>query len=147
MMHGEITDDQARALATFVASLHPGWDVPGVRAAISRARHRAPADEIGLAAIRFAMRADLTTPGLFPDDGPHWHTPGTTTATDIRFTRCPVIGHGSYAAWNCGACKADRLAADDSPADTLRAPSADQLETNARGARTVRAALNRQEQS
>ncbi len=143
-MHATINSAQGRSLAQFVNTLRPDWDVPGIAAAIHKARGRGDADEIAFALIRLTRRDDLRTPTILADDGAHWSTPGTTAAGDARFTRCPVIGHGSYAAWNCGACKADRLAADDdAPADTLRAPSPDQLETNARGARTVRAALGR----
>lgn len=143
MMRAPITDEQARPLAALLAALHPGWDIPGIRAALHKARHKAPADELAIAAIRCAMRADLKSPALIAEDGPHWH--GTEAARDTRFERCPVDGHRSYPAWNCGACRADRygLADDDAPAvSPITHLTPEQAATNARGARAVIAALN-----
>lgn len=123
MMTGTITDDQARALAQFVATLRPRelrWDVPGVRAALSQARHRGSIDELAVAAIRAAMVLENRTPAVIALDGPHWHTQGTSTAVvSARAERCPEPGHGSYFAWNCGACHADRVAAESDQADAL----------------------------
>ena len=134
-----ITDDQARPLAALLAALHPGWDIPGIRAALHKARHKAPAHELAIAAIRCAMRADLETPALIAEDGPHWH--GTEAAKDTRFERCPVDGHRSYPAWNCGACRSEALEAEPAEAP-ITALTPEQHAANARGARAVRAALN-----
>lgn len=136
MMTGAISDDQARGLAAFVAGIHPGWDVPGIRAAISKARHRAPAHEVGIALIRYAMRSDLRTPGMFHEDGAHWHATGQAGAASATFERCTVDGHQSYPAWNCGACRVDALEPTEPVSLVL---PAEQLEVNARGLELVRA--------
>lgn len=134
-----ITDDQARALAAFVYTLRPtrDWDIPGIRAAISNARHRAPAPELAQAIIRLSERVDLRTPAVLREDGPHWPA-STPTRDDHRYARCPEPGHTSYAAWNCGACAADRIGTDG-PSD----PPTSHVDPDvaARGAAAVRAAL------
>lgn len=95
MMHGAITDDQARTLAAHVHTLRPDWDVPGIRAAISKARHVADAHDLGAALIRYAKREDMKTPGLFHEDGPHWRasvdvTPRVVVAKCGRHPWAPI---------------------------------------------------------
>ena len=122
MMTGAITDDQARALAQLVALLSGDkrWDVAGVRSALSKARHRAPAHELAIAAIRCAVSPQAKTPAVIGMDGPHWSTP-SAPGVEYRFARCPVIGHTSYAAHNCAACRSERIGADEpAPAPPTR---------------------------
>lgn len=139
MMTGTITDDQARALAHLVATLRPGWDVAGIRSALSSARHRGSAHELAIAAIR-CTQGDARTPAVIAMDGPHWHTPGAVTKDEHRFARCTVIGHGSFAAWNCGACRAEDLEADE-PTTTITTPDPERAAIAARGAQQARDAL------
>lgn len=105
---GTITDDQARALAQLVALLsgNKRWDVAGTRSAIHAARHRGTAHELAHAAIR-CTQGDARTPAVIALDGPHWHAEPTTTSA--RATKCPIPGHESYYAWNCGACRSEGL--------------------------------------
>ena len=136
-MHAQITSAQARALATLVATLRPDWTIPGVAAAISKARHRAPAAELAHAAIRLATRTDLRTPAVLAEDGPHWHPGPDERRDEHRFTRCPQPGHQSYPAWHCGACRADQIATDEPrPVERPTDPH-----TYRRGAQAARAAL------
>lgn len=117
---GTINSAQSSALARLVHELHPTWDVPGIAAAISRAKHRGTIEELCVAAVRLAMRDDLRNPAVLAEDGPHWRNPQTSTAVvSAHAERCPEPGHGSYFAWNCGACKADAAAADDDRAGVL----------------------------
>ena len=141
MMTGTITDDQARALAHLVAALRPGWDVAGIRSALSSARHRAPAHELAIAAIR-CTQGDARTPAVIAMDGPHWRTPGASTTTaPSRTEKCPEVGHGSFLAWNCGACRAEDLAADDAQPTPTTTPDPERAAIAARGAQQVRQAL------
>ncbi len=144
MMTGTITDDQARALAQLVALLSGDkrWDAAGVRSAISKARHKAPAAELAIAAIRCAINPDAKTPAVIGMDGPHWSTGSSVTATDHRYARCQEPGHSSFPAWNCAACRSERLAApDEQTAAPTLAISEDQAATNARGAANAKRAL------
>lgn len=142
MMTGAITDDQARALAQLVALLSGDkrWDVAGVRSALSKARHKAPAANLAIAAIRCATNPDAKTPAVIGMDGPHWSTGTSVTTTDHRYARCQEPGHASFPAWNCAACRSERIAADDNRDGTL-AVSPRQLDTTLRGARVVRQAI------
>jgi hypothetical protein len=137
MMHGAITDDQARALAALVASLHPGWDVPGVRVAIHKARHRGDAFAVARAALEVASRVELRTPALLAEDGPHWGT--STQVPRPQQARCVV--HPFELADPCRECRAEELAAGEaSPGPSI---SPEQAARNVAGARLVRAAGSR----
>lgn len=135
---GTITDDQARALAQLVAALRPGWDVAGVRSALSAARHKGTAHELAIAAIR-CTQSDARTPAVIGMDGPHWHTPGTVSSA--RPEKCAQPGHESYYAWNCGACRSEQLERTEAeqvairqgvPTDRVRAILAGAQTTDAR---------------
>ncbi|MCL2089876.1 MAG: hypothetical protein FWH11_01400 [Micrococcales bacterium] len=108
-MHAStITESQAQALAALMTALRPDWDIPGCRTAIHAARHRGPAVEIVHAAVELTKRDDLKTPTVLAKDGKHWPS-GTPKRDDHRFERCQVLGHGSYPASNCGACRVDSV--------------------------------------
>jgi len=137
MMTGTITDDQARALAQLIATLRPGWDVAGIRVVLHQARHRASAHDLAIAAIRCTL-GDARTPAVIAMDGPHWRTPGASTARDDhRFARCAEPGHGSFPAWNCSACRAESLEVEKMPPE----PDPDAAQVASRGADRVRRAL------
>lgn len=141
-MHaGTITTPQARALAVLTNTLRPDWDVPGIAAAIHRARHRAPADELAIAMVRFTRRDDLRTPAVFPDDGTHWMGLPVAEARAPQRRKCPVHGIAVRLVDGlCTGCIADQKGADDNRDDTL-AVSPDQLDVTLRGARIVRQAI------
>ena len=137
MMHGTITDDQARALAEFIRLVR-GWDVPGIRAAIHEARSMADAHGLAIALIEYAKRTDVKTPGLFAQDGPHWHT-GRTPNARVTPAKCERHPHSLLP---CRECEAERKGYDEPP-DSLEVIgiSAEQAERNARGAAEARARL------
>ena len=135
-----MTDAITRPLAALMAALHPGWDAPGCAAAIHKARHLAPPDQLAHAAIDLATRADLRTPALLADDGPWWHT-GRTPDTRVELARCKVPGHEHEFAHACRACIGDRMAAMAPDGDDTLTISADQAARNIAGAAAVRAAL------
>lgn len=134
-MHAVINSAQSQALARLVHELHPTWDVPGIAAAISRAKNRGTVEALCIAAVRLAMRDDLKSPALLAADGPHWHTPGE--ALSGNYERCPEPGHTSFPAWNCSACRSEDLEHTHHPRETTE----DRRDMYARGARTARAAL------
>jgi len=135
-----MTDAITRPLAALMAALHPGFDIPGCAAAIHKARHLAPPDQLAHAAIDLAKRADLRTPALLAEDGPWWHT-GRTPDTRVEPARCTVPGHEHELAHACRACIGDRMAAMAPDGDADLTISADQLARNIAGAAGVRAAL------
>src|SRR5665647_761693 len=105
-----MTDAITRPLAALMAALHPGFDIPGCAAAIHKARHLAPPDQLAHAAIDLAKRADLRTPALLADPtGPWWQT-GRTPDARVEPARCPI--HEHELAHNCRACAGDLHAGD-----------------------------------
>jgi len=136
-----MTDAITRPLAALMAALHPGWDAPGCAAAIHKARHLAPPDQLAHAAIDLATRTDLRTPALLADDGPWWHT-GRTPDVRLEPARCGEPGHEHELAHNCRSCISDRMAAMAPDGDDTLTISAAQDEINKLGARRVLAALS-----
>ena len=118
-----MTDAITRPLAVLMAALHPGWDVPGCAAAIHKARHLAPPDQLAHAAIDLATRADLRTPD-----------------TRVEPARCPI--HEHELAHCCRACVGDRMAAMAYDIGTALGISPEQAARNEAGAASVRAALS-----
>lgn len=111
-MMSEINREQAHAVAALVAALRPEWDTPGILKALSDARDRGTAWDVAHAALHAAENPRAKTPAIIALAGEHW-TKGKElgAAEGLRTPRCDVVGHGSYFAHNCGACKADRVEA------------------------------------
>jgi hypothetical protein len=141
-MHaGTISSAQARSLAVFVNTLRPDWDVPGIAAALHKARNRAPVDELAHALVRFASRTDLRTPAVFAEDGTHWMGLVVAEARAPQRPKCPTHGIAVRVTDGlCTGCVADTKAADENRADTL-AIDPDQLDVNQRGVRVVKQAI------
>lgn len=112
MMTNEITGDQARALAALVATLRPGWDAPGVLAALRDARTKGSADQVAHAAITAAMDPANRTPAVIGLDGPHWAGVRPVETRGANYDRCQVPGHEQWPAWHCAGCRADARAAN-----------------------------------
>lgn len=129
VLTGTITDDQARALAQLIATLRPRelrWDVAGTRAALSQARHLAPAADLCVAAIRCATNLENRTPAVIAMDGPHWHAAPPEPSRALSDVKCTQDGHERQSARTCTYCAADRKARPDDapqpePTDTLTA--------------------------
>jgi len=136
-----MTDAVTRPLAALMAALHPGWDAPGCAAALHRARHLAPVDQLAHAAIDLATRTDLRTPALLAKDGPWWHT-GRTPDVRLEPGRCTVPGHEHEHAHACRSCISDRMAAMAPDCDDTLTISPKQAEINELGAARVLAALS-----
>lgn len=130
-----MSDAVTRPLAALMAGLHPGWQIPGCAAAIHQARNLAPLDQLAHAVIAYAMRADVTTPALLAEDGPHWRA-GHTPDTRVEPARCRE--HPHELATNCRACPVEQYDPSGAPTLTL---SPEQVDRNAQGARLVRAAM------
>lgn len=134
-----IDRDQAGVLAALVAALRPDWDEPGILKALSDARTRGDAYRLAHAALYAAEDVRNRTPAIIALTGEHW-TRGRELGTgDTNYARCIEPGHTSYAADNCGACRADRMVS------THRAERDDEPvkpnDVYSRGARIARAAL------
>lgn len=138
----KMTSAQAQALADLVHELRPGWGVPGIMGALRTARDTITPDAwlLAQAAIAAAANDRNITPAVIGLPGPHWPATAPHTA---RSPRCPVVGHTSYLADNCGACITDALIDDAAlqlAVEARQAPRHDPIA--AAGADLVRAALS-----
>lgn len=141
-MHALINSAQARSLAVFMNAVRPDWDVPGIAAALHKARGRAPVDELAIALIRLSGRTDLRTPTVLGEDGPHWTGLEVAEARAPQRPKCPTHGLALRVAdGKCVSCLADAKGADENRTDTL-AVHPDQAAVNARGAANARRALD-----
>lgn len=92
-----MTKDEAADLARFIERIRrrlPGdtWHKPGIEDALGRARDRAPAPDLAIAAIRAAENPLNRTPAIIGMDGPHWReatTPPRPEQVD-RGDRCSI---------------------------------------------------------
>lgn len=114
-----MTSKQGNALATLIHELRSDWGIPGIVAELRKAADRGTPFDVALAAIHAAQDEKNRTPAVIALPGPHW-TKGKALgeATPIHYARCPVIGHTSYAASNCGLCANDAL--DPTPTPQTR---------------------------
>ncbi|GII98369.1 hypothetical protein CLV28_0694 [Sediminihabitans luteus] len=135
-MMNEITADGARALAALVSTIRPAWGAAGVLAALADARHRGTAAELAHAAITAATTPEARTPAVIAMDGPHWHTTHHP-ASSTDYDRCTQPGHGSFPAWNCGACRSEDLEGQRPTTPPRAEPSV----SYEHGPRIVRAAM------
>lgn len=134
-MHAQMSDSQRRALAVLIHEIRDDWQVPGVAAVISSVRDRDPL-ETCIAFLRGTARTDQRTPAFLARDGAHWHSRAQVNA-DHRFERCSVVGHGSFPAWNCSACRSEQIQVDK----VLPEPDPETADVASRGADRVRRAL------
>ena len=117
------------------------WDVPGIRAEVHKAKHLAPPDQLAHAVITWATsRLDLRAPIGLAEDGPWWSAEDTPDARVVP-AKCTVIGHESYLARNCGACRAEQIGREPDPTAPLATPDPAQAEVSTRGADLARAAI------
>ncbi len=84
------------ALVTLARSLRPGWDEPGVRAAIRAALVRQPMPtlaDLAYALVRLAIDPTIASPVVLGMDGPHWHTTSVKHTAPQPPRRCPNCGN------------------------------------------------------
>lgn len=139
------TTDEIQRIAAAMNALRPDWRTTSLVTFLTKHHSARAYRDLAIAGVAVATDARTQTPHLLNEHGPWWAAAQTAAgnATDHRYARCQEPGHSSFPAWNCAACRSEKLAADDqqTTAPTL-AISPDQAETNARGARTVLAAIH-----
>ena len=120
-MTAEISQAQAQALAGFLAALRPGWDAPGIVAALCKARHRADVAEVAIAAIRAAVDPSNRTPAVIALDGAHWREPQPATVRHEPLQpprpaeQCPQ--HPGRHRDSCGLCRVEHYGPTVEPLD------------------------------
>lgn len=104
-----LTQAQAEAIATAIHRVrnpdHPQWDRAGVLAALRKAQDQGTPAAILRAAADLADNAELRTPALLPQPGPHWQrADGTSARRDSHAMRCPKHPSSVHP---CPQCAAD----------------------------------------
>jgi len=102
-----LTRSQGEALTALLGQLRKDWDLPGIRAALSKAADLAPPAEVAVAACRVAANPEARTPALIPEPGKHWQ--GTTTGKRPAPQVCD--DHPDQPAGRCPACEATAIPA------------------------------------
>jgi len=103
----QLTQIQTKRLAELAHLLRPGWDVPGIEAAIRKAAEKAPALVVARATLNLAANADAVTPGMLPLPGRHWPVDdaGVSLLPTSHNVRCP---EHPLSVMPCPQCEAKR---------------------------------------
>lgn len=111
-MMNNITQNQAKILAGYVATLRPDWGETGIMAALARNHQQAPAHILTIALINIAANPDARTPALLDHPGPHWdHANGIIHQTKPKPPQPattndpPCPDHPPHHLSNCPQCK------------------------------------------
>lgn len=87
----QTTRDQAAHIAALVHAGRPDWGEPGILAALAKRKHVAPVT-LAIAALRWSLNPDATTPAGIALDGPHWRIPETTASQAERHPSSVKLG-------------------------------------------------------
>jgi len=132
-----LTRAEIERLAAMGNALRPDWNIRSLCTLIHTNLTARSYQDVAVALAWIGADTRTSTPGRLLELGPWWRASVDGT-TPIHFARCPIAGHTSYAATNCGACKNDALDGTEALTDT---PDPDHLEMYARGARRARQIL------
>lgn len=103
-------------------ALRPDWPVRSLITGMTANHASRGYQDLAVAMAWIATDPETRNPGRLDEPGPWWKsTPGSKAAPDHRYERCPILGHGSYPAWNCGACRSDGF----EPSEPQAPPGAD----------------------
>ena len=101
----KLTKEQAQALASAVRLFRPDWHYAGTMKALERAANLGSPAMVARALFDLADNPQLTTPGLLPQAGPHWHrADGSSAKRESHAMRCPEHPDQTQP---CQPCKAD----------------------------------------
>lgn len=111
--------DDLERLAGIAHALRPDWPLKSLMTFLERDHAARPFRDVAVALVVVACDPKSKTPKRMNEHGPWWVAAqmGREHTSPLHFPRCPEPGHTSYAAHNCGACRAEQLAAehDDQP--------------------------------
>lgn len=113
-----LTRTEIERLAQSANALRPDWTVRSLCTWLLADHAHRPLRDVAVALAWIATDPGTKLPKRMNEAGPWWiavRATGADGQEPLRFPRCPIDGHGSYRADNCGACKADRLAVEGEP--------------------------------
>lgn len=104
-----LTRSQGEALLALVGTMRKDWDLPGIRAAITKAAEVGSGHDVIVATVRAATNLEARTPALIPQPGPHWQN--TTAGGHQPPTMCGI--HPTHRALRCPECAVQDRATPD----------------------------------
>lgn len=131
-------------IAESMHALRPEWNTGSLITLLTKHRTR-PARDLAIAAVFVATDPKTKTPALI-NESPPWVAAGravrfdegnTTSQPPRPSDACPIDGHGSFLAHNCGACRGERLGNPREP----EPPDEEQAQINREGRELVRRAV------
>lgn len=111
---------QVERLASAAHALRPDWPVKSLCTYLASEHTARAYRDVAIALVWVAADPESRTPRRMSEHGPWWvaaYRASGEIAQPLHFDRCPEPGHTSYAAHNCGACRAEQLGTerDDQP--------------------------------
>lgn len=113
-----LTRNDIERLAQAAHAHRPNWPIRSLCTWLQADHAHRPLRDVAVALAWIATDPATKTPKRMNEAGPWWTAvgaAGTDGQEPLRFERCPLDGHTSYRADNCGACKADRVAIEGEP--------------------------------
>lgn len=138
------TPSEIQRLAAVMHTLRPEWPIGSLITTLNNHGHR-PYFDLTMAAVYVALDQTTRTPALIHQQAP-WTFAGrciqagggaTTNQPPRPSEACPIDGHGSFLAHNCGACRGEQLGKPREP----EPPSEVQVVINREGREMVRRAV------
>jgi len=134
-----MTRSQGEALVALLHQLRrDDWDLPGIRAAVTKAQALGSATDVATAACRVAGNPQAKSPGLIAHPGAHWQ--GTTVAARPTDMHCPE--HPTQPAGHCRTCEQAAASVDHGAhADATRLIARKAVEADRAAKRAYHAAM------
>jgi hypothetical protein len=107
------TPKDLERIAAAMHALRPDWPEKSLVTFLTNHHSHRPWRDLAVAATAVATDTRTRTPNLLNEHGSWWvaaHTAtGTTGEPSLFDERCPLPGHSSYPADNCGACRSEQI--------------------------------------
>lgn len=127
-------------LAGAAHALRPDWPVSSLCTWLLKDHAARAFQDVAVALAYVAADPGTKTPKRMNELGPWWGATSSGRASQpLHYDRCPIDGHTSYPANNCGYCRAEQIEA--TPGEVKADPEA--TERNRAGRELVRAALRK----
>lgn len=102
-------------IAAAMHQVRPDWRADSLVTFLAKHHAHRPYRDLAIAAIAVATDERTRTPQLLNEHGAWWVAAqaGTSSTAELRFKRCEQIGHTSFPAHNCSACRSEALEATE----------------------------------
>lgn len=102
------TRTELERIAAQATALRPDWPTRSVLTYLECEHAAKSYRDLAVAVAHIATDAETRTPRRLSEPGPWWR-PTDDPAPAVHFARCPEVGHESFPAHNCSACRSEAL--------------------------------------